>query len=463
MKKIVLSILFVMLMSVTALTLTGCDMLDQLFPVNPPYSENGGDSGEIETGDPSEDERQTFVFTELEDGTYSVASTDYDSLPADLVIPSEYEGKPVTVIADYGFSGAKITSLTIPDSVHTIGRCAFSHCKNLVKLELGDGVTSTGNNSFSYCEKLKDITFGSSLEIIGEFAFEECHSITEVIIPEGVVTVDGYAFYNCTSIKNIKISSSVETIGYLAFAFTSNSLESIEVADGNANYYVDGGCLIEKSFMMVILGHKNSVIPNDVFYIWSHAFFGCEGLTEIVIPASVISINEYAFMNCKNLESITVDEDNKWYRSENNCLINIENEIVLGCKNSVIPNEVVSIGNGAFFGCQGLSSIVIPENVTSIGKTAFYNCDGLTSIVIPDSVTSIGDDAFRNCDNLESIVIGKGVQTIGNSVFYESPKLSDIYYTGTEQEWKKITIENNTNDNNVLMNATKHYNYVPEK
>lgn len=463
MKRIFLSILLIMLISVTALTLTGCDMLDQLFPVNPPYGENGGDSGEIETGDPSEDEGQTFVFTELEDGTYSIASTDYDSLPADLVIPSEYEGKPVTVIAEYGFNGAKITSLTIPDSVHTIGRCAFSYCKNLVKLELGDGVTSTGEHSFSNCEKLEDITYGNNLKVIGEFAFEECHSITEVIIPEGIVTVDGYAFYNCTSITNIKISSSVENIGYLAFAFTSNSLESIEVADGNANYYVDGGCLIEKSFMMVILGYKNSVIPDGVGIIGSHAFFGCEGLTEIVIPASVTQIFETTFTNCKNLESITVNEGNIWYRSENNCLIYIENKLVLGCKNSVIPAGIVSIENNAFFGCQDLSSIVIPESVTSIGDAAFYNCDGLTSIVIPDSVTYIVDDAFRACDNLENVVIGKGVQTIGNSVFYESPKVTDIYYTGTEQEWKKITIENNINDNNVLMNATKHYNYVPEE
>lgn len=463
MKKIVSSILFVMLMSVTALTLTGCDMLDQFSPVNPPYGENGGDSGEIETGDPSEDERQTFVFTELEDGTYSVASTDYDSLPADLVIPSEYNGKPVTVIAEYGFNGAKITSLTIPDSVHTIGWCAFSYCKNLVKLDLGDGVVSTGKHSFSNCEKLEDITYGDNLKVIGESSFTECYSITEVIIPEGIVTVEGYAFYNCTSIKTIKISSSVESIGYLAFAFTSNSLESIEVADGNANYYVDSGCLIEKSFMMVILGHKNSVIPDGVGIIGSHAFFGCEGLTEIVIPASVTQIFETTFANCKNLESIIVDKDNVWFRSENNCLISNENNVILGCKNSIIPDDVVSIGDSAFFGCQDLLSIVIPESVTSIGDAAFYNCDGLTSIVIPDGVTYIGDDAFRNCDNLENVVIGKGVQTIGNSVFYESPKVTDIYYTGTEQEWKKIDIRNNTNDNNVLMNATKHYNYVPEK
>jgi hypothetical protein len=83
--------------------------------------------------------------------------------------------------------------------------------------------------------------------------------------------------------------------------------------------------------------------------------------------------------------------------------------------------------------------------------------------VIPDSVTYIGDDAFRACDNLENVVIGKGVQTIGNTVFYESPKVTDIYYTGTEQEWKKIVIKNDMIDNNVLLNATKHYNYVPEE
>ena len=463
MKRIVSSILFVMLMSVTALTLTGCDMLDQLFPVNPPYGENGGDSGEIETGDPSEDERQTFVFTELEDGTYSVASTDYDSLPADLVIPSEYEGKPVTVIADYGFNGAKITSLTIPDSVHTIGVCAFASCENLVELNMGNSVVTIDRAAFLWCRKLSELVFSNKLEAIKVGAFEECESITEVIIPDSVVLIDAQAFIRCPSITHIKIGAGVQTIEFGAFAFSCKSLESIEVSESNEYYRSEGNCLILKGFEQVILGCNSSVIPENVAGIYYAAFNGCEELSEIKIPKNVISIYSGAFANCKNLESIIVDKDNVWFRSENNCLISNENNVILGCKNSILPDDVVSIGDSAFFGCQDLLSIVIPESVTSIGDAAFYNCDGLTSIVIPDSVTSIGDSAFRNCDNLENVVIGKGVQTIGNTVFYESPKVTDIYYTGTEQEWKKIVIKNDMIDNNVLLNATKHYNYVPEK
>ena len=136
------------------------------------------------------------------------------------------------------------------------------------------------------------------------------------------------------------------------------------------------------------------------------AFSDCYGLTSITIPSSVTSIGVYAFSYCYGLETITVDAGNKFYDSRNGCNAIIEKQsgtLIAGCKNTIVPEGVTSIGGYAFSGCYGLTSITIPSSVTSIGFYAFAGCDGLTSITIPSSVTSIGQGAFFGCDGLTSI------------------------------------------------------------
>ena len=103
---------------------------------------------------------------------------------------------------------------------------------------------------------------------------------------------------------------------------------------------------------------------------------------------------------------------------------------------------------------------MIPDSVTSIGERAFYGCSSLESIVIPDSVTSIGYWAFRGCSSLESIVIPDSVTSIGERAFEGCSSLTDVYYTGSESEWKAISIGY---FNTYLTNVTIHYNYVPEE
>ena len=148
------------------------------------------------------------------------------------------------------------------------------------------------------------------------------------------------------------------------------------------------------------IGMTSVIIPNSVTSIEMEAFQGCSGLTSITIPSSVTSIHNQAFEYCSTLTSITVASENMVYDSRNTCnaIINkSSNTLVRGCKNTLIPNSVTSIGAYAFSGCSGLTSVSIPNSVTSIGGNAFEVCRDLTSVTIPRSVTWIGGEAFYNC------------------------------------------------------------------
>lgn len=167
-------------------------------------------------------------------------------------------------------------------------------------------------------------------------------------------------------------------------------------------------------------------IPHSIKSIEEYAFYNCSALTSITIPYSVTNIGCYAFCNCSGLTSITVASANINYDSRDNCnaIIYTENNtLIAGCKNTIIPNSV-----------------------TSIGENAFYNCTDLTSVTIPDSVTSIGDDAFQGCSNLTSVTcLAKTPPTICSGTFSTYGTLhvlegyKDAY--AAKDYWKNFTIE----------------------
>ena len=164
--------------------------------------------------------------------------------------------------------------------------------------------------------------------------------------------------------------------------------------------------------------------PDSVKYAPSFAY--CGNLKKIVYGSGVVSIN--VSNPIPKLETLIVSEKNTKYDSRNNCNAVIEtqtNELILGCKNTVIPNTVVEIGRGAFRG-RATSQIIIPNSVTSIGEDAFSSCSGLTSITIPDSVTSIGEGAFSSCSGLTSITIPDSVTSIGNNAFSRCSGLTEV-------------------------------------
>ena len=169
-------------------------------------------------------------------------------------------------------------------------------------------------------------------------------------------------------------------------------------------------------------------IPSSVTYIGDYAFYFCKNLTDVVIPDSVTSIGMNAFDGCSSLKSV------------------------------VIPNGVTVIEQETFFECTGLTGVVIPDGVTKIGHDAFYGCTSLTSVTIPDGITTISEGTFLNCSGLTSVTIPASVTTIGGLAFTGCDSLKDVYYGGTESQWKQVTIETSEFGNNdALTKAAIHY------
>ena len=286
--------------------------------------------------------------------------------------------------------------------------------------------TSTGVLTISGTGKMTDYSYYSS-------PFRYDTKIRAVTIDYGVTSIGDFAFFNCTSLTSVTIPDSVTSIGYAAFK-NCRSLTSV-------------------------------TIPNSVTIIWDQAFCFCKSLTSITIPNSVTSIGESVFSRCTSLTSIEVSGNNKNYSSLDGVLFNKDkSELIIYPAGKTdgeyeIPNSVTSIGEDAFDGCSSLASVTIPNSVTSIGSSAFCYCTSLSSVTIPDSVTSIGQCVFIYCSSLSSVTIPNSVTSIDANAFLDCTSLKDVYYTGSQSDWKKISIDSY---NDSLTNATIHYNWNGE-
>ena len=426
---------------------------------------------------------QGLEFTLNEGGeSYSVSGIG-ECTDTEIIIPATYEGLPVTGIGDEAFWDCfRLVSITIPDSVTSIGENAFSYSEVLASVTFGENsqLTSIGNDAFKGCTSLTSFTIPDSITSIDRYAFSGCTGLTSITIPDGITSIDDGAFWGCTSLASIKIPEAVTSIGLSAFydctslvsitipdsvtnigegAFSGcSSLTSMTVAAGNTVYHSAGNCIIETATGVLIAGCKNSVIPNDgsVTSIDRYAFFGCTSLSSITIPDSVTSIGYSAFARCTSLASVTFGENSK-LTSIGNCAF----ENCTSLTSITIPNSVTSIGDSAFDGCTSLTNIavdnnnpsytsidgnlyskdktgliryvvgkadtnfVIPDSVNYIYIRAFEGCTSLVSIAIPDSVKHILPYAFSGCTSLTSITIPDGVTSI-DGAFWGCTSLTRI-------------------------------------
>ena len=290
-------------------------------------------------------------------------------------------------------------------------------------------MTTIGNYAFYECGSLSSVVIGDSVTTIGNYAFNDCDGLTSVVIPDGVTSIGDYAFSDCSSLTEVVIPNSVTSIGYHSF-FECSSLEKITIpfigtkADGSGytklidvfgySLFPQYGVIAPPLSLKTVVLTGGNVVSNS--------FYNCSSIVEIVNKTSnsitlddVIESGATYVIEIHEGESKIVNQDGYLFYTYN--------------------------GTNYLVGYSGDDTdLVLPQKYNGknyvIYNRAFYNRSSLTSIVIPDSVTTIGNYAFGGCGSL-----------------------TDVYYTGSEAEWKAITIGSS---NSYLTDATRHYNYVPE-
>ena len=318
-------------------------------------------------GDPGAENIQFYEYPNL---SYSTNI----KIPEEVYVSGGYW--PVVSIAESAFKNYTLmTGVTIPSSMEKIGASAFYGCTGLTSVTIPLKVSEIGTSAFRGCSGLSTVTINSKTFMSKDFdpfqnlLFIFGNQVKQYNLANGIDYIGNHAFSSCTGLSSV--TSQAKKIGEGAFSGCTN-LTSVTFS--------------------IFLSEINS-----------YAFYNCSSLTSVVIPKYVKSIGQYAYSGCTNLTSISVDSDNSIFDSRNNCNAIIEtasNTLITGCKTTVIPNTVTSIGENAFENCSDLRSITIPKSVTSIRDYAFRGCNNLTTVCVRRNVpVDITADVFTNRAN----------------------------------------------------------------
>lgn len=383
---------------------------------------------------------------------------------------------------------ASANKIIIPEGIITIGANAFQSRKTKFDIILPNSLTSILDYAFDGSTGLYNIDLPNSLTTIGSYAFRQCSKLTSLVIPKNLTSasVGTNAFQKCYALLEVYNLSSVVlkpnnnsmgNLSYYSKVVHANKYENsrIIVQDGVKYYNYNNDLIalypIDLNTNNVTLLENCSkindyafnecrnleeiLLPSKLTWIADYAFLECRSLISIHIPSSVTTLRSTSFYNCPTLETITMEENNKYTSpAGSNAIIEKSSlSLIIGCKSTIIPDNVVKISGSSFAG-SGITSIVFPDSITKIGDFAFYRCPNLEfitfgnnitsiensafgycpnikNVVLPDSLTTISLQVFRGCEALETVTLGSYVTTIDSYAFLECKRLKTITLPST--------------------------------
>lgn len=353
-------------------------------------------------------------------GTTAIVTAPYDNVSwhgftkptGDLVIPNTVVSYgntySVTSIETNAFNGCTgLTSVTIGDSISSIGGNAFNGCTGLTSVTIGNSISSIGGNAFNGCTSLTSVIFNAdSCTSAGSYnnrAFSNCININSIIFGNNVKIIPAYLCCDLDSITSVTFGNSVTTIGNYGF-FDCSGLTSVTFGNSVTTIgdYAFYGCTSLTGAL---------TIPNSVITIGSYAFNGCIGLTgTLIIPTPIVSIGDNAFVGCTGFSSIVFNADSCIHAGR------------LGTDNSTVFSSFLNLSN--------ITSFTFGSNVKCIPAYLCYGLSGVTSLTIPDSVSHIGNAAFQGCSGLTTVVFNADSCTYDKTNdrwWFEYPAFNGLY------------------------------------
>ena len=350
----------------------------------------------------------------------------------------KFRGNEVTKIEAQAFYGTAISEFDITKKVTSIDSTVFSSCKNLIDIKI-----DSANNNFKYENKMlltkntKDNTKYDVLFVSSAYYKDS----TELSIPNDVKN-----FYtgigNLTKLKTLNIPSSLESVKQSSFP---NSIEEINVDENNNSFKTANKCLYSKNGNDLIYCYskdENITIEEGVLTLKKFSFKGATNAKIIKLPDSLTTIEKQVFQYNTKLQelkigkgtssingmfklvnysgTVTIDEENPYYKIENNILYSKDKKKLCAVLYKIngeftVDSSVEEISAGAF-ACQiSMTKVKLLTGMKKITSGAFYGCTNLTSIEIPNSVTYIGASGFSTCPNLTSINIDNTKDSISGA------------------------------------------------
>ena len=420
---------------------------DEINSSTPDNDISSDETNSSEESSSSEDDQGGTVSEGLEymlrngDTEYSVTGIG-SCTDTKIVIPSTYNGLPVTAIGDDAFGDCEsLTSIEIPNSVTSIGEYAFCDCYSLTNVTMGNGITSIGMGAFWDCYALTSMTIPDSVTFIGVAPFLYCDSLTSINVGENNTryqSIDGN-LYSKDGKTLVQYAS-----GKTARDFTvPNGVTTIDMGAVGANIYL-----------------TSVKISDSVNTIGFNAFIGCVNLTSITLGRGVTSIENRAFYDCYSLAEI-INKSNLSISvgSEDNGFVGLYAKIIHNGESKIVNKDdylfITADGVHYLLGYVGADKdLVLPENYNEekyvVNAYAFEENHSITSVAIGNGVVSIAKYAFHACTSLKNVTIGNGVITIDENTFGECHNLESVIFD-TPNGWYVSANSGATSGENVTL------------